>query len=100
MSDTGGGHRASAEAIEAAFHELYADRVRVEIVDLWTEQAVYPWNQAVPLYQWMGKNPAVWKMGFEQFSGRVRRVFRSYVGTLRGPSCNSIHGKTHPRSGG
>jgi 1,2-diacylglycerol 3-beta-galactosyltransferase len=32
MSDTGGGHRASAEALKAAFHMLYDDQFQVHAV--------------------------------------------------------------------
>lgn len=31
MSDTGGGHRASAEAIKAAFHEAFGDKYQVNL---------------------------------------------------------------------
>lgn len=33
MSDTGGGHRASAEAIKAAFHEEYGDEYQVSVLE-------------------------------------------------------------------
>eukprot|EP00171_Calliarthron_tuberculosum_P012179 IDg12179t1 len=42
ISDTGGGHRASADALSAAFHELYPGRVDTQIVDFWTEIAGRP----------------------------------------------------------
>jgi 1,2-diacylglycerol 3-beta-galactosyltransferase len=32
MSDTGGGHRASAEALRAGFQQLYGDRYRIDVV--------------------------------------------------------------------
>ena len=34
MSDTGGGHRASAEAVRDAFHERYGGWFQVDMVDL------------------------------------------------------------------
>ena len=37
MSDTGGGHRASAKAIEDALTRLYPGRVECDIVDMWTD---------------------------------------------------------------
>jgi 1,2-diacylglycerol 3-beta-galactosyltransferase len=35
MSETGGGHRASAEAIRDAFHERYPHQFQVEMAHLW-----------------------------------------------------------------
>ena len=37
MSYTGGGHRASAKAIEDALTRLYPGRVECDIVDMWTD---------------------------------------------------------------
>ena len=45
MSDTGGGHRASAQALKAGFTELYGDRFQVEIIDLITDFMPFPLNQ-------------------------------------------------------
>lgn len=40
MSDTGGGHRASAKAIETALGQLYPGRgLEVEILDIWSSYA-------------------------------------------------------------
>ena len=39
MSDTGGGHRASAEAIAEAMARLYGDEITVRIVDAWRRYA-------------------------------------------------------------
>ncbi|MCY3898912.1 MAG: glycosyltransferase [Caldilineaceae bacterium] len=50
MSDTGGGHRASAQALQAAFAARYPDRFQVEIVDLWTDYTPCPINQMPRLY--------------------------------------------------
>ena len=51
MSDTGGGHRASAQALEAALEELFPERVEVTIVDIITEHSHWPYNASVPAYQ-------------------------------------------------
>jgi 1,2-diacylglycerol 3-beta-galactosyltransferase len=73
MSNTGGGHRASAEALKAAFAERYGTEFQVDIVDLWMDHTPWPLNK-VPgsypflvdkapwFYQWMwnmGKKPGV-----------------------------------------
>ena len=50
MSDTGGGHRASAQALQAAFVARHPGRFQVEIVDLWTDYTPWPINQMPYLY--------------------------------------------------
>lgn len=45
MSDTGGGHRASAQAIKAGFEIMYGKDYEVEIVDIWTKHTAWPINQ-------------------------------------------------------
>lgn len=50
MSDTGGGHRASAQALQAAFAARYSGRFQVDIVDLWTDYTPWPINQMPRLY--------------------------------------------------
>ena len=51
MSDTGGGHRASAQALDAALEELYPGRVAVTMVDIFTEHSRWPYSASVPAYQ-------------------------------------------------
>ncbi|CAM9927431.1 unnamed protein product [Ectocarpus fasciculatus] len=65
MSDTGGGHRASAQALKAAFDELYPGAIDVDIVDLWTTHAPWPFNKFVEAYQYMAKRPPIWKAFWE-----------------------------------
>lgn len=51
MSDTGGGHRASAQALETALEELFPDRIEVVTVDMLAEHAHWPLSLSVPVYQ-------------------------------------------------
>lgn len=51
MSDTGGGHRASAQALEAALEELFPGRIAVTMVDIFTEHSRWPYSASVPAYQ-------------------------------------------------
>jgi len=53
MSDTGGGHRASAEAIRDAFYERYSGRFQVDMVDLWIEHTPPPLNQVPKAYRFL-----------------------------------------------
>ena len=51
MSDTGGGHRASAVALDQALNEIYPRKMDVKICDIWTENAGWPFNRFVPSYR-------------------------------------------------
>ncbi|XP_010246588.1 PREDICTED: monogalactosyldiacylglycerol synthase, chloroplastic-like [Nelumbo nucifera] len=64
MSDTGGGHRASAEAIKAAFDEEFGDEYQVFITDLWTDHTPWPFNQLPRSYSFLVKHGPLWKMTY------------------------------------
>jgi 1,2-diacylglycerol 3-beta-galactosyltransferase len=53
MSDTGGGHRATAQAIQDAFHERYPRRFQVDMVDLWIKHTPPPLNQVPKAYRFL-----------------------------------------------
>uniref|UniRef100_A0A1D1YP25 monogalactosyldiacylglycerol synthase n=1 Tax=Anthurium amnicola TaxID=1678845 RepID=A0A1D1YP25_9ARAE len=71
MSDTGGGHRASAEAIKAAFHEEFGDEYQVFVTDLWTDHTPWPFNQLPRSYNFLVKHGALWKMTYYGSSPRL-----------------------------
>lgn len=74
ISDTGGGHRASANALGEAFQRLHGQAIRCEGVDLFADYAYWPLNQVPRMYRpltdrhgWLwrllwraGARPAVW----------------------------------------
>jgi len=63
MSDTGGGHRASAEAIAEAMAHLYGDSVSVRIVDAWKNHSPWPLNRIGDTYPWLVSNGLwLWNM--------------------------------------
>lgn len=64
MSDTGGGHRASAEAIKATFNEEYRDEYEVFVTDLWSEHTPWPFNQLPRSYNFLVKHGPLWKMTY------------------------------------
>lgn len=93
MSDTGGGHRASAQALEAAFDVLCPGRVRITTVDFWATVAGWPFNNFPAQYTFLAKRPILWKflylwaafrptrelteLAFSLFAhGSVRRYFQ------------------------
>jgi 1,2-diacylglycerol 3-beta-galactosyltransferase len=61
MSDTGGGHRASAQALDQALKEQYPGRIDVSIMDIWTDHAKWPFNKFVPVYRYLAKHPLLWR---------------------------------------
>ncbi|XP_051137473.1 probable monogalactosyldiacylglycerol synthase, chloroplastic [Andrographis paniculata] len=71
MSDTGGGHRASAEAIKAAFSEEFGDDYQVFITDLWTDHTPWPFNQLPKSYNFLVKHGTLWKMTYYASAPRV-----------------------------
>lgn len=61
MSDTGGGHRASAEALGQAMQDQYPGKVDVNIMDIWTDHGKFPFNKSVPIYRYLAKHPLLWR---------------------------------------
>lgn len=104
ISDTGGGHRASADALSAAFHELYPGRVETRIVDFWTEIAGRPFDKFPEGYSFLAKNPPLWRAAWnygrfpptrfvtEQFANVVaNRNFRAALTAFRPHLIVSVH---------
>lgn len=62
MSDTGGGHRASAQALKAGYEELYPGRFQIDIVDVITDYLPFPLNQLPKAYPILSNDmPWMWK---------------------------------------
>ena len=63
MSNTGGGHRASALALQAGFDELYPDRFHVDIIDLIADHLRWPLNQIPKAYPYLSsRGTGLWKL--------------------------------------
>nr|GMD90913.1 probable monogalactosyldiacylglycerol synthase, chloroplastic [Ipomoea batatas] len=71
MSDTGGGHRASAEAIKAAFSQEFGEKYQVIVCDLWTEHTPWPFNQLPKSYSFLVKHSSLWRMTYYASAPRV-----------------------------
>jgi 1,2-diacylglycerol 3-beta-galactosyltransferase len=66
MSDTGGGHRASANALRDAFDILYPGKINCDIVDIYTDYGpFFPYNSYVQLYKLMAKYTWIWNLFFQ-----------------------------------
>lgn len=80
MSDTGGGHRASAQALKAGFDELHPNRFTIEIIDFITDYLPWPFNQMPKAYPFLSNDaPWLWKLLYggqthaQQFTGADRQ---------------------------
>lgn len=104
ISDTGGGHRASAQALSAAFDELYPGRVDALIVDFWTEIVGRPFVRFPEGYSFLAKNPPLWRAAWnygrfpltrrltEEFSNMVgNRNFRKALDEFQPDLIISVH---------
>lgn len=76
ISDTGGGHRASAEAIGEAVEYSRPGRYEIVISDIWKKHLPWPFCELPGTYGWLsGKGKfiwmAMWKMSAHPHLGRV-----------------------------
>ena len=72
FSDTGGGHRAAAEAIIEALALAYGEAVTTEMVDFFKAYAPGPLRRVPEWYPSMVKMPRLWGFGFYLSNGRRR----------------------------
>ncbi len=104
LSDTGGGHKASAKAIQAALDILYPGVFECEIADIWTDHGPYPFNTFVSSYQWAAKNPWAWRFLYwygafpptrwlsqEWSSAACQNAFNAYIESYRPDAVVSVH---------
>ncbi|XP_054822145.1 monogalactosyldiacylglycerol synthase 2, chloroplastic-like [Prosopis cineraria] len=68
MSDTGGGHRASAEAIRDAFQLEFGDEYCIFVKDVWKEYTGWPLNDMESQYKFMVKHVQLWNVAFHSTS--------------------------------
>lgn len=73
MSDTGGGHRAAAEAIRDALIEKYgAENISATLVDVFRLSA-FPMNYMPEIYSWFANHgKLIWGLGFKLSNTRRR----------------------------
>lgn len=65
MSDTGGGHRAAAEAIRAAMERVYPGMYTFELVDVYRRYTPFPFASMPELYpRWVNRAPTSWRVGY------------------------------------
>jgi 1,2-diacylglycerol 3-beta-galactosyltransferase len=88
MSNTGGGHRASARALEAGFAQFAPGRFAVEIIDLLHDYTFFPLNRAPELYPLLVTyTPSLWRLLYatERVPGLARAAMDGIVARLAAP---------------
>lgn len=71
MSDTGGGHRAAAEAIRDALLQRYEGQVAAELVDVFRAYSPFPFKYMPEMYPWLiNRSKASWSMGYRLTNSR------------------------------
>lgn len=72
-ADTGGGHRASAEALAKQFLIQYPGST-YELADLWSDHGVLPYRTLVNTYKRMSANPLEWKIFYHLSNTKLNEV--------------------------
>lgn len=98
MSDVGGGHRAAAQAIAGAFHQLYGDQVKTIIADLMADYLPWPLTGIrrtyTPMVQYM--HPvygAIWHLGTRR---PVTQALLKALDVLFGPGVQRCYARYRP----
>ncbi|PKU74650.1 putative monogalactosyldiacylglycerol synthase 3, chloroplastic [Dendrobium catenatum] len=82
MSDTGGGHRASAEAIRDAFRLEFGDEYKVFVKDVCKESAGWPLNNMERSYKFMVKHVQLWRVAFLSTYPRWVESYHVFLGFI------------------
>jgi len=83
ISDTGGGHRASAQALESMLEAIRPGETEVSIVDVYTDYCPWPFNKFVSGYQVMATHDWMWKYSWYGSAMAPIRVTMTAITTLR-----------------
>jgi len=74
ISDTGGGHRASAMAVKGAIEHLHGPRFQIDVVDLWKKHTPWPHCKTADAYGTMVKYPILWRIAFRSTQPKAVHV--------------------------
>src|SRR5215813_7026976 len=66
FSDTGGGHRAAAEAIRDALLIRYSNQITVDMVDVFRAYSPFPFKYAPEMYPWIiNRSKTSWGISYD-----------------------------------
>lgn len=97
FSDTGGGHRASSQAVKAEMERLYGKAAAVEMVDVFIEMDRWPFDRFPDWYPTIvGLNGIPWGVGFHLSDGvhLVKAMSKLVWPYTRTPLCTIL--RQHP----
>jgi 1,2-diacylglycerol 3-beta-galactosyltransferase len=80
-SDTGGGHRASAESLAKQF-QLEFPGSTYDLLDVWTADGVLPYRSLVKSYQHLSAHPRQWRVLFHLSNSRPWELLMDWHSTL------------------
>mmetsp|Transcript_17817 Transcript_17817/g.20307 ORF Transcript_17817/g.20307 Transcript_17817/m.20307 type:complete len:576 (-) Transcript_17817:348-2075(-) len=69
-TDTGGGHRASAESLANQFLKHYPG-TEYDLVDVWTPTKVYPYHTIIKSYKHLSAHPRQWRLLYYMSNTRL-----------------------------
>jgi len=72
-ADTGGGHRASAEALAKQFLIQYPGST-YELIDIWTDHGCLPYRTLVNTYKRMSSNPLEWRIFYHLSNTKINEI--------------------------
>ncbi len=88
FSDTGGGHRAAAEAIRDAMHIRHPGEVETQMVDVFRAYTPFPFKYMPEMYPWIiSRSKSSWGVGYRLTNTRQSAKFITdsmYASTERG----------------
>lgn len=61
MSETGGGHKASATSLADALEEMSSDPLDISIVDVFVKHTSFPFNKIPHIYSFLASKPRMWE---------------------------------------
>lgn len=80
-SDTGGGHRASAESLANQF-QIHFPGSTCDLVDIWTLDGIKPYNTMVPSYKYLSAHPRQWMFVYHISNSRPWEIAMDWHSTL------------------
>lgn len=93
FSNTGGGHRSTACAVIETLHDLYGERVQVELVDALADYAPWPFKHLSDIYPYMVRAGGwPWAVGYRLLDGprRIRVATCGLWPLVRSGSCRLL----------
>ncbi|MDD9950654.1 MAG: glycosyltransferase [Zetaproteobacteria bacterium] len=96
-SNTGGGHRASALALQAAFAQSLPPTCEIQIVDFWVDLAQGQFVHMPKQYAFLAKHPWLWKLSYEVTRTRAGHfALKSYLNAFAHHSIRRAFEKIQP----